>query len=298
VNLHHLKVFYEVANTLSFTKAADGLYITQPAVTHVIKTLEGHYDVKLFERSSKRVSLTNAGQDLYGVAEKIFHLADQLDEMLVEHRDLERGMIRADATSTFADYYFPDIYERFHRTYPRIDVVCNTGNTSRIIEYTLNGQNDFAFVASVPSDERLAHVDFLKDRLVAVVARTHPLARTRSILARDLQGQEMVLRERGSSPRRMLDGFFAERNIAPNIIMESGSTRSIKQAVASGSGISILSHTAVRSYIETGLLHELEIRDADLFYTFYLIYRKEKFLSRKIRAFLDIGGEVASGFER
>jgi DNA-binding transcriptional LysR family regulator len=296
MNLHHLKVFYAVAKTLSFTKAADELFLTQPAVTQQVKTLEDYYDVKLFNRTRRHVGLTEAGLELYAVASKIFDLAEHSEDMLMDYRGMKWGTIRVDASFTFADFYFPKIYTKFHLRYPQIDVICNTGNTSRVLENTINRQNDIAFVAYVHQTDKLVKIDYLKDRLVPVAAPTHPLAGKGSITPKDLDGQSMLLREVGSSPRRILDSFFEAHRVKPIIILESGSTAAIKKAVEDGTGLSILSRQTVEDEIKSGTLCELRFNNTELYYGFYLTYHKDRFLSRGTRAFLDVAMEMASRF--
>ena len=293
MNLHHLKAFYEVARSLSFTKAAETLFLTQPAVTYAVNSLETMYDIKLFDRTHRQIELTDSGRELYTIAETIFSLAEQSDEMLSDYNEIKRGTVKVDATTTFAAYYLPEIYKRFHLKYRDINVINNTGNTKRIIENTEAGLNDIAFVAYDPGNDKLETIEFLRDRLIVIVSPDHPFTEKKYIKPGDLNGQEMVLREKGSSPRGLLDTFFELHNLRPHIVFESGSTPAIKKAVEHGSGISILSYQSVKQELINGSIARIEIADTSLVYNFYLIYRRSKYFSKRAKLFLETAMETA-----
>jgi DNA-binding transcriptional LysR family regulator len=293
MNLHQLSVFYEVAKSGSFSSAAQTLLLTQPAVTWQMKSLEGLYEVKLFERMGKKIALTEEGKVLFDFADRILNLTRQAEAALADLKGLSRGSLKVDSTFTFGDFYLPDILSAFHRKHPKISVQVTTGNSTQIIENTLLHKNDVAFAARDPHHEKLEAREFTSDRLVAILPPAHPLARRKSISLKEIEGQPLILRERGSSPRRILDEILEQRRISPRVITESASTSAIKKMVERGVGISILSQQVVKKELQARVLKQMPFSDVDIAYTFYFIYHKDKYLSHALKAFLDIAMEFS-----
>ncbi len=287
MNLHQLMVFYEVAKEKSFSAAAEKLRLTQPTVTWQIKNLEEYYGLKFLERIGKKILLTEEGKVLFEIAQKFLNLSDQAELMLSDLKGLTRGNLRVDAVFTFGGYYLSALLASFHKKYPDITFQVHTGNTSQIIENTRLQKNDLAFVAYDPDDDRLVAREFISDILVAVVSRNHPLARKKFIELKDLNGQPLILREHGSSPRRVVDEIFKKNKIVPIVRMESASTILIKRMVENGMGIGILSRQVVRQEVLEKSLKELPFSDVQIGYRFFLIYHKDKYFSRTLKAFLD-----------
>lgn len=288
MNFHQLRVFYEVARAGGFSTAAARLYLTQPAVSRQVKNLEETYDLKLFERMAKKIRPTEEGRTLLAFADQIFNLARQAEEALADFKGLSRGTLRVDSTFTFGDYYLSGLLGSFHERHPRIVIQVHTGNTSQVIENTLAHRNDVAFVAYDPGNDRLEAREIISDLLVAVVSPGHPLARRKSISLKELQAAPLILREPGSSPRRMVDETLARGGFTPRVIMESASTLAIKQMAARGFGMAILSQQVVANELRAGSLVQLLLRDADIAYRFYIIFHKGKYLSRTLQAFIDL----------
>lgn len=250
MNLHQLRVFCEVAETGNFSAAAEKLYMTQPAVTLQIKNLEDHYQIKFFERIGKKVLLTNEGRVLFELANQMLTLSRQTEEALADLKGLTRGTLRIASSFSFADFYLPHLLGTFHERYPNICIQVSTGNTSKIIEDTLLHKNDIAFVAYDPGNDKLVTQDFLSDTLVAIVPLRHQLAGRESITLNELNRERLILREVGSSYRRMVEETFKKKRIKPLIIMESASTPAIKKMVESGAGIGILSRQVVKKKLK------------------------------------------------
>lgn len=294
MNFHQLNVFYEVAKAKSFTEAAEKLYLTQPAVTLQIQNMEVYHKIKLFEHAGKQIVLADAGKVLFDFAEKIFNLARLAEEAIADFRRLDRGVLKIGAVYTFADYYLPILLEAFYKQYPGITLNIQTGNTSQIIENTLLHRNDIAFVAYRPETDKLIAKEFISDRLVGVVSLDHKFAQRESIVLEELNGELLILREQGSSPRRIIDEVLKTKDVSPQIVMESGSTTVIKRAVEAGMGMAILSQQAVKREILTGVFKKLHFSDVEISYQFFLIHHKDKFLSTLLKAFLDVATEYAS----
>lgn len=293
MNIHQLKVFYEVVHTGGISAAAEKLHLTQPAITWQIKSLEDYFNLKFFDRIGKKVLLTEEGKILLEFAERILSLDQQAKEMLEDIKDLARGNLRLAATFTFGDFYLPPLLVEFHHKYPKITIQISTGNSSQIIENVLLHKADLAVVAYDPQEEKLEACQLTADLLVLVVAPTHPWAKRRHISLQELDGQPLILREKGSSPRRLVDEILSQRRINPKIIMESASTSAIKKMVESGVAMAILSQQVVQDEIQTGVLKKLLFQDAQIAYRFYLIYRKDKYISRTMKAFMKLALEIS-----
>jgi DNA-binding transcriptional LysR family regulator len=293
MNFHQLNVFYEVAKARSFTAAAEKLYLTQPAVTLQIQNMEEYYKIKLFEHAGKQIFLTHAGEVLFEYAGKIFNLARMAEDAIGDFRRLGRGTLKIDSVFTFADYFLPFLLEVFYKKYPGITTHIQTGNTSQIIENTLLHRNDIAFVAYRPETDKLVAKEFVSDRLVGVVSPRHRFAQKESIALEELNGEPLILREEGSSPRKIVDEVLKTKGVSPQIVMESGSTSAIKKAVEAGMGMAILSHQAVKREIQDSIFKELYFSDAEITYQFFLIHHRDKYLSTLLKAFLGVATESA-----
>jgi len=293
MKFHQLRVFYEVAKEKNFSAAAAKLSLTQPAVTWQVKNLEEYYELRLFERTRKKITLTTEGKILFDFADQIFNLSRQAEEALADLKGLSRGALRIDSVFTFGDYYLPTLLEAFHKKYPQITIQVHTGNSSQIIENTLLHQNDMAVVAHDPQNEKLVAREFISDLLVGIVSPSHPFASTKSIALKKLNGQPLILREQGSSPRRIVDEILKKKGISPLIIMESASTSAIKKMVEGGMGMAILSRQAVKEEVRAKSLRELPFTDVEIAYRFYLIYHKDKYFSRALKAFMNVAMEIA-----
>jgi DNA-binding transcriptional LysR family regulator len=293
MNLHQLRIFCEVAESCSFRSAAEKLHLTQPAITLQIRNLEDYYELKFFERMGKKILLTEEGKVLLDFARKILNLSRQTEEALDDLKELSRGSLRIATSFSFADYYLPTLLKAFRSKYPKITIQVAAGNTSQIIEDTLLHKNDIAFVAYDPGNGVLVAREFLSDILVAIVPNRHKLAGRESVTLNELNGEPLILRERGSSNRRMVDETFKKKRITPLIIMESASTSAIKEMAESGAGIAILSRQVVKKEAEAHAFKALPFTEVEMSHRFYLIYHKDKYFSRALKAFVDMAMDLA-----
>jgi DNA-binding transcriptional LysR family regulator len=288
MNLHQLRVFCEVAGARSFTAAAARLNLTQPAVSWQMRRLEESAGLKLVERIGKRLSLTEEGKVLLDCANRVFRMIRETEEVLADLRGRPLGTLRIDATYIAADYYLPALLEALHRQHPGITFQLGIGNSSQVVERTLAQTNDIGICAYDPVHPKLEAREIFSDRLVGVVAPSHPFARRRSLPVRELAGQPLIVREAGSSPRRIVDEMLAAHGIAPTVVMESASTAAIKRFVEDGVGIAILSRQVIRKELQDGTLRRVLLADAEITYRFYLIRHRDRWVSRALHAFVEL----------
>lgn len=288
MNLHQLQVFYEVASARSFTSAAARLNLTQPAATWQVKRLEEAYGLKFLDRVGKRVSLTEEGKILLDFAGRILRLTRETEEALADLRGLPLGTLRIDATYIVGDYYLPGLLEALHGRHPSLAFQIGIGNSSQVIENTLSQRNDIGICAYDPVHPKLEAHRILTDVLVGVVGPSHGFARRRTIALRELEGQPLILREQGSSPRRTIDEILKRHGITPTVVMESASTPIIKRFAANGAGVAILSQQVVANELKDGSLRLVPFKDAKIAYHFYLIRHKDRWVSRALNAFVEL----------
>jgi DNA-binding transcriptional LysR family regulator len=293
MNLHQLRIFCEVAEASNFSAAAERLHLTQPAVTLQIKNLEDYYDLKFFERTGKKVFLTDEGKILFDFASQILNLSRQAEEVIADIKELSRGTVRIATSYSFADYYLPSLLKAFHKKYPAIALKITVGNSSQITGDTLLHKNDLAFVAYHPGNQKLVVREFVSDILMAIVPNGHKLAGRESITLNELNGEPLILREPGSSKRRMVDETFRKKRISPLVIMESASTLAIKKMVENGAGIAILSSQVVKKDVEANAFKALPFTEVEMAHQFYLMYQKDKYFSKALKAFIDLAMDLA-----
>ncbi|MFA5026352.1 MAG: LysR family transcriptional regulator [Candidatus Methylomirabilota bacterium] len=292
MNLHQLRVFYEVASARSFTAAAARLRLTQPAATWQVKRLEETYGLKFLDRVGHRVLLTEEGKILFDFAGRLLRLAEEAEAAVADLRGLPLGTLRIDATYIVGDYYLPALLETLHHKHPGISFQVGIGNSSQVIENTLAQRNDIGICAYDPGHPKLEARRVLTDLLVGVVGPGHPFGRRRAIALRELAGRPLILRETGSSPRQIIDEILDRHGIVPTVIMESASTAIIKRFVERGEGMAILSQQVVQKELEAGTLHRVLFRDAEISYHFYLIHHRDRWISRALAAFVELAQSV------
>ncbi len=288
-----LQVFHAVAKQLSFTKAAEALFMTQPAVTFQIKQLEEHFNSRLFDRGHGRISLTPAGEIVLDYAERILALSAELDTRLKEMTGQIAGPLLIGASTTIAEFLLPQVLGefkgKFAKVAPRLFVANSETVESRVAEHTL----DIGLIEA-PSHLATVLTDVVcEDELQAVCAATHPLARLKSATPKQLAQYPIISRERGSGTREVTDQYFQTAGIKPeslNVEMELGSPEAIKGLVATGLGFAILSRATVSKETQLRQLVRIPLSPR-LIRNFSVVYPKERFRSRLVNTFVQFAKE-------
>ena len=284
-----LQVFHAVAKHLSFTKAAEALFMTQPAVTFQVKQLEEHFNTRLFERGHGRNSLTSAGQLVLEYAEKILALSAELDLRLKEMTGEVGGLLLVGASTTIAEFLLPQVLGDFKSKYPKVQPRLTVANSetveNRVAEHTL----DIGFIEAPSHRDSVATDVCCEDELQAVCAPSHPLARLKSATLKQLVQYPFISREAGSGTREVIDQYLQKSGVAPdslNVVMELGSPEALKGLVATGLGFTILSRAAVAKETRLGELVRVPLSPR-LIRDFSVVYPKEKFRSRLVSTFVE-----------
>ncbi len=284
-----LQVFHAVAMQNSFTKAAETLFMTQPAVTFQIKQLEEHFNTRLFDRGHGKISLTPAGDVVLEYAERILALSAELDTRVSELTGEIQGLLLVGASMTIAEFMLPRVLGEFKVAYPGVKARLTVAN-SETIE---NGVSAHSLdIGLIESPSRLASVsteECGEDELQVVCAPTHPLAQSKEVVPAQLLQYPYISREPGSGTREVADGYFRRAGIAPeevNSVMELGSPDAIKGVVETGLGFAIMSKAVVAKDTQLGSLVARPLSPR-LTRTLSLVYPKEKFRSRLVTSFVE-----------
>ena len=283
VNLNQLRVFDAVARTGSFSRAAETLSVTQPAVTLQIRQLERDCGVQLFERIRRRPRLTDAGQRLQEYARRIFALVDEAGRQLEGARGLTSGRLRV-VTGPTGSAYAADLLTRFHRRHPGVDVALSLDTSERIVQRVVTLTDDIGLVGAEQKHPALARRPFCLDPLVAIVARTHPWARRRTVSVRELAEVPLVVRETVSTTRRFIEARLGAATRRLRVAMELGSNDAIKRAVELGAGVGIVSRQVVRTELRAGTLRAIPLRERGFVHQIDLVYHQDRARSPLIAA--------------
>jgi DNA-binding transcriptional LysR family regulator len=284
-----LQVFHTVARLLSFTKAAESLHMTQPAVTFQVRQLEEQFNTRLFDRTHNRISLTDAGQLVHEYAQRIFELYNELDSAVREMTGDIRGVLMIGASTTIAEYMLPALLGDFRKSFPDVNVQLKVSNSDGIVHMVENNQIDLGVVESPVSNKNLVIENCRMDHLVAIVSPHHPLADRKTVTITDLLQYPFICREEGSGTREVIADYMARLDVPASQIsltMELGSPESIKGAVEAGMGVSIISLATVQKELKLSTLVALKL-DPGLERPFSFVHQKQKFRHRAMDELLE-----------
>ncbi len=284
-----LQVFHAVARQLSFTKAAEQLYMTQPAVTFQIKQLEEHLNVRLFERSHGRIALTPAGELVLSYADRILTLSEELETRVGELTGAISGPLLLGASTTIAEFYLPQILGEFKAKYPHVRAHMTVANSetieTRVAEHSLD-------VGLIESPSHLPGVQTevcCEDVLVMICSPSYKLAKSKRVSAAVVAEEPFISRESGSGTREFADQYFLKNKISPegiNVVMELGSPEAIKGVVETGLGVSILSRATVAKELKLGVLVAVPL-EPPLIRGLSVVTPKDRFRSRLLSTFVE-----------
>lgn len=290
--LHQFKVFEATARHGSFTRAAEELFLTQPTVSMQVKQLTKAIGLPLFEQVGKRLYLTEAGKALFSTCKDIFTNLDQLEMTVADLKGMKQGQLRL-AVITTAKYFVPRLLGPFCRTYPGIDVSLTVTNHERVIDRLSNNQDDLYVMSQLPTNLDFEAESFLDNPLVVLAPINHPLAGQRNIPIQRLNDEPFIMRESGSGTRRAVESLFDRENISVKVRLELGSNEAIKQAIAGGLGLSVLSHHTLTPEGSHSELTVLDVEGFPISRQWYVVHLGGKQLSVVAATFLQYLQEEA-----
>jgi len=281
-----LIVFAEVADTRNFSRAAERLHMTQPAVSQHIRALEERLKVRLLERNNKSVTLTKAGEIVLHHAKEIGGLYRRMEEMVDELLHFTGGPLSIGASYTFGEYVLPLTLARLNSDYPDIRPAVMIGNTADIAELVRNRELDVGIVEGEEIGTGLIVEKLAEDEMYVAAGAQHPLTGLSRISLDLLAEQTWLIREQGSGTRAAADKMFHALKLQPSRFLEMGSTQSIKETVEAGLGVTLQSRWALRKELGLGSLKLLPIEGLPFIRSFHILLRKGDLRTRTMEVFL------------
>ncbi len=284
MTLRHLQIFVAVAEEGTMHAAAKKLYISQPSISQSIAELEEHYGIKLFERLSKKLYITEAGSLLLPYARHLLDMYQQTEELMKQQGQIHK--LRIGASVSVGTCMITDIIDDMRSLSPDTDIYVTIDNTAKIEQDILNSQLDAGLVEGVIiNTSDLICENICEDELLIVASPEHPLASKKGISIHDLSGLDFVARETGSNDRNQFEHFLIENNIIVNKKWISSNTQAIKNAVIRQNGLAILSHMLVADELNNHSLTALKIKNVKINREIKLVYHKNKYFSNDLECF-------------
>jgi DNA-binding transcriptional LysR family regulator len=287
INLNHLRIFYYAAREKNLTKAAEALFVTQPAVTMQIKALEQYLEVPLFRKRGKFLELTDEGTVLYKYAEKIFGVVDEMEHALKGFASLAHGSLIIGTTRSFARYLMPRLVSGYQEKFPGIKVSLEVGSSLEIAEGVAAFKYDLAIIGRIPLPGKVKAIQFKPEEFCVVASPYHPLAKKEAVSWQELEKEPIIIREPGSGSRHFMLSLLASHGVKPPVVLEAGSVEFIKEYVIQSRGISFLYKPEIEREAEMGLLKALKLGDGPLYIETIIVVPDGVTLSPASRAFLE-----------
>lgn len=289
MNYERLKTFITVAEKSSFSEAAKRLFVTQPTITSQVKALENELDTKLFERTTKKVEMTQAAKVLLAYAKDIVQMNDAARKEISQMESLSYGDLRMGCSLTIGEYYLPAFLKRFNKAYPLIQIQVSIANSTQIMERIEDQVIDVGLIETRIEDDHIQMEPFLEDELV-LIAPPDYLTDGNTITLEQIQQTPIIFREEGSGTREVMRHYLQQTGLSEddlNILMELGSTEAVKAVVESGLGVSFISKKAIQKEEKLGLLKAYTIKGLKLNRHFYIAYRRNHVLKTATERFLE-----------
>ena len=286
VNLNHLSIFHAVAQEHSISGGAGRLMISQPAVSKQLQLLERSLRVRLFDRRPRGVQLTAAGEVLADYARRIFALEAEAHRAIEDCTSLRRGKLAIGASTTIGVYLLPEVFVRFRKRYPEVELSLEVGSSRSIQSELLQDTLDVALTEVAPDESAFGAMEFMTDELVPVVCRSHPLLKKGRATPQRFCQEPFVVRATGSDTKSFVERALAERGLFPTAVMSLGSTEAIKRAVAAGVGVAIVSRLAIGLELKAKTLAVLKLSGPAIRRPLYRLTHRGRSPSAALTAFI------------
>lgn len=295
MTLRHLKIFVAVCTYGSITKAAAALHIAQPSVSLAITELEEYYHIHLFDRISRKLYITQDGEQFLKYADHITSMFDEMELHIHEWKDEEQ--LHIGSSITIANSMLCECLSHYQKLYPKRSVQVTIENSSILEQMVLNNDVDIALMEGVPIHSQLQKEPFFKDELVVLCANENPLVKEKHILLKDILLQPFLLREKGSGTRDILDSIMQVHNISIHPIWESASTQALVKGIKHNFGISILPYQMVKEELTQGIISRLHIQDVSFERNYYIISHINKYTNASMKDFIKSCKEVCKNIQ-
>lgn len=292
MDIDYFKTFNQVVVSGSFTKAAQALYLTQPAISMQIQALEKFLKVSLFDRSRRQISLTKEGEVLFEYTQRIFQLFDEVQSVFQNISKLQVGHLTIGATGVMATYYLTRFIRHFHERFPGIELDILSGNSHRVAEMVASGEVELGFTGRSVIRSPLQQIFLHRENYIMVVGKNSPLASRAmdELTPEDLLGVPFVMREKGTRIRAKMDYWFKRYTASqkPENTVTLSNLEATKNLIRSGYGVTVIPHLAVSEEIKQGDLIELKVKGLNLIVDYYLSSNSERSLSPAALGFISL----------
>ena len=283
-SINSLLVFHEVVRHRSFSKAAEELFVSQPAVTKHIKGLEHKVGTRLIERGRGGFHLSEAGKILFKSAQKISNHLREVENHLGRLQKERHGLLRIGTTESYSRCLMPKLLSGFQNLFPSIKIALDVGNSEEIEKSLTAYRNDLALIGMTKVPHKFESIPFLKEELVLIVSPSHPMAKREKVSLKAIRKFPFIIRAKGSTTRKIILKAFQELGIRPFLLIEAGSSEFIKQWVSEGKGISIIVRRIAEEEARRGLIKMVSL-DEKLYLQVVLLFLKEERANPVIKTF-------------
>lgn len=283
VNLDQLRIFEAVAQSRSFTRAAEMVHLTQPGISKHIKQMEQYFGVPLFDRAGRKVALTQAGAMLFEATQEIMAVIGAAERHIDDLKGLRGGRLRLGSSFPVGVYILPRVLAEFRRRYPAVEVALEICLSEAVEAKLLANELDLGLVSHNTRDPRLVARAFLRDELVAIAPPGHKWAKKRRIAPQELAGETFIVAAQGAGTRAVVEERLRALGITVTSLLEFGNLEGVKHAVEAGLGVSVQAHRVVQREVEAGSLHAIRLTGMDTSIEFFYVRRKNTHLSHAAR---------------
>lgn len=287
-NFHQLHIFHTVARLGSFTKAANELNISQPAVSIQVRELERTLSTTLLHRMRRGIQLTETGDSVYGYTRRIFALADEMQASIQDIQGLRTGRLTIGSSTTPGEYILPWVMGIFQERYPGVDVSLSIGNTRSVVEQILNRELDMGMAGATVDIKGLVSFTYVNDEIVMICSPNHDVGRINSPRLSDLVGERFIMREPGSATREAAEEQFKTLGMNIKVVMELGSNEAVKRAVAAGLGVGLVSRFSVGPDVVAGFIKIMTVHEWKCERPLTVFYRDDAHMPNIQKAFLEL----------
>lgn len=291
MTLRHLKIFLKVYQTENITRASEALSMAQPAVSRTIQEIETYYGVRLFERTNRRLHVTEAGKHFYTYALHILASFEELERGMRNWDEL--GVLRVGTSVTNGNALLPKVLKQFREAHPNLQIKATVSNGTKLQQALLDNELDFAVIEGYVHDEALCKQEIAPDQLVLIMPPDDPRKDLEAVTLKDFEGDSLILREEGSMGRNLVSQVFELHGLSMNPTIESVSTQTIIRAVHEGLGVSFLPEQLVQDAIANGFVSTKILSDESFRRRNYIVWHKQKFLTQSAKALMNTFSDMS-----
>ena len=291
LNLNQLRVFHFAAKYGKIGVAAEKLMVTQPAVSMQVKALEEQHETQLFKKVHKRLELTETGLRLYKITERIFDLVQEADGILAKAKGFPINVLNVGVSKTFFHSHLIPFISRYQAVFPDTQIHINEGHSQEMVNSVLQDRNELAIVGRVRYPHKIEFIHLFGGELFLIVPVGHRLCGRKHISIEDLATETLILKEKGSGTRMLIQKALEEKGLFPRVTIETGNDECIGEMVKEGSGITLMARESLNQEIKNGHLISIPLQDENLIVPIDIIFKRGKTLSSTAKSFIDLLNE-------